>query len=222
MDPQGESDSGQGPKSFWKTLPGIFAQIAAVIVAITGLVTALNAIGLIGGDDTEVSPTTSTAPPTIGPAQPTTSQQGTPQDDEVPGELELVAASVGGSTEAPTIEIQVRNTAPEVAFISEVRVLIERYDPFVLSGQVASSATYDIEFPAGRDLDLPVTISTAVSQSVDPSGPTAVDRFTIAVGVPEGGPSAIHSYDVRVFVVYNAEQLIAGPSEQFNVRITSR
>lgn len=42
-----ESDAKEEGKSFWVTVPGILAQIAAVIVAITGLVVALDAAGLV-------------------------------------------------------------------------------------------------------------------------------------------------------------------------------
>lgn len=35
-------------KSFWKTLPGILSQIAAIIIAVTGLIAGLHAAGIIG------------------------------------------------------------------------------------------------------------------------------------------------------------------------------
>jgi hypothetical protein len=42
-------------KSFWATLPGVLTALATVIVAITGLFTALSAVGFIGTKAPETS-----------------------------------------------------------------------------------------------------------------------------------------------------------------------
>jgi hypothetical protein len=67
-------------KSFWTTLPGILTGIAAVIIAITGLVGALYAAGIIGGSTPTSTPTPPATPtPTSVPIPAATPTPTSPQ-----------------------------------------------------------------------------------------------------------------------------------------------
>jgi hypothetical protein len=126
--------------------------------------------------------------------------------------LELVAVDVIPDQAAgtATLDIKVRNTGDEVAFVHRIEFVISDYSAFTASGGVAATGAYQVEFPASLlpPESLPHTFTAPVSQSVDPSGATAIDRFTVVAGA-RGAP-LFHNYTFRLRVLYND----AGESEQ--------
>ncbi len=93
-------------KSFWATLPGVLTALATVIVAITGLFTALSAVGFIGTKAPETSEAPGLTP--------------THEDGRVPGNSSQtpVQSPPGPSKQAPQAQraaITVRNTSQRIA-----------------------------------------------------------------------------------------------------------
>jgi len=193
----------------------------AVIVAAIGALGTLGAAIISGWFGQAGSATTSTV--SAGGQEPASSTSTAPSVTTGPSEavLELVDVTPKGTPEAPMIDIMIRNPGEEVVFITRVVFIIEQLDAAALSGQVVSSATYDVEFPVwDQAISLPVLVSIDVSQSVDPND---VDRFSVAIGVPQSGRTGLYNiYQVTVSVVYNAEHAVAGPSDLIRLEVNNR
>lgn len=124
--------------------------------------------------------------------------------EDKPSRANLELVDVGAAREedgSATLDIKVRNTGEQVAFIKSAEFEIVEMR-FPTSGTVSPSAEYQVEFPSPDQL--PYTFTVALSQSVDPMGATAVDRFTIRAGIPEG--SRARSYTLSLRLLYNEDK----------------
>lgn len=97
--------------------------------------------------------------------------------------LKLVDTVINDELENPEIDIKVRNTGNDVAFLKQATIYVEKKWKVLVQkpgSGVSLSATYDIEIPPSST---PYTISTIISQEIQPN---AVDRFSLRItGAPE-------------------------------------
>lgn len=121
--------------------------------------------------------------------------------DVPPAELHILAARVvDGENEAgQSIDVQLRNSGGEVAFITEVEFRITEHTVFLFSGGVPASEAYDVRFPTGMDLE-GQTVRAPLSQRVDAGD---VDRIILNVGTAAGGAAALHDYEAVMTLRYN-------------------
>lgn len=104
--------SGEPPKSqsWWQTLPGILTAVAGIMTASTGLILALNQVGVFSRESTSASPTPTTpvvlsASPSAKPATGTEVSEATTVDEL---EQRLKAANIMLSTGGPDEREKVR------------------------------------------------------------------------------------------------------------------
>jgi hypothetical protein len=108
-------------------------------------------------------------------------------------------AVVKHGSQTADVDITVRNDGGQTAVITGVDLVITRHNEYTQSGPLPSSATYDVGLPAPETAALPVVVRVNVSQTVDPLGPGAVDRFALRIS-PNGSSAIGHIYAFRVVV----------------------
>jgi hypothetical protein len=95
--------------------------------------------------------------------------------------LELVDVNFDEDYRLPTLDIKLRNTGKQIAFLKRATLNVQKvwhvHPTLVALGVVKSSATYDIELPAEG---VPYSKSISVSQSIRPNN---ADRFKISMKV---------------------------------------
>jgi hypothetical protein len=93
-------------------------------------------------------------------------------------DLELVGASFEESAEATTLDIKVRNTGEEVAYLKEANFNVERTWQLwstIFPGRVPVSGNYDVTLTPA---DTPYTRTVELSKRIDPN---EVERFTFTL-----------------------------------------
>jgi hypothetical protein len=143
--------------------------------------------------------------------------------------LRLVRVGVTYVEEDDLAEITVllRNDGDQVGIVTAVEIRITGYQFIIASGQIRSSATYDVELPITAPLpDMfaggePRVIEASVEQFVDPVGPTALDQFVIRLAPEPGGPAGIHDYVFDIAVIYD-EGTRTNMSESLTARLGAR
>ena len=142
-------------------------------------------------------------------------------EERLPANLEIVDARVeAGANGQPFVDILVRNSGEEEALVTRAVFTITSYSFVIASGQLSSSADYEVEFPTGQAVRSVTEVEANIAQTVDPAGARASDRFAIRIGVAAGGASGLHSYGFDLTLRYNvnSEATIGDLSARVNSR----
>lgn len=120
-----------------------------------------------------------------------------------PGLLELVEVSYVETDSLPKLDIKLRNTGDEVAFVKRVEFHVDKVWTLKwpsAGGAAPVTADYEVVLPTSGD---PYIQPVPVSQSVDPNG---VDRFTFTL-MPDHPLSPFQDdvYLFHIVVVYDGD-----------------
>lgn len=138
-------------------------------------------------------------------SQPPSAQAGSATSSEHPtstgGGLQIVDVGFIETNELPEIDIKVRNTGQQVAFIKRAEFTVTHTWQLTwptAGGAVPPSYSYDLQLPMEGT---PYTRAVPASQSVEPDG---VDRFTFRIAPDQRiTPFADYIYSLSIRLVYN-------------------